>query len=83
LSFNFQSYAQRLASGSVQKGIRMSDLKKYEIALPKIQKQKELSEALNVILKRFIFSNKQILTLTKTRDILLPKLMSGQIRVKD
>ena len=81
LSFDFQSYSIQLASGSVQKGIRMADLKKYRIALPKIEKQKELSEVLNVILKQFKFNIKQIDSLSQLRDLLLPRLMSGKIRV--
>jgi len=82
LSSDFQRYAIQLASGSVQRGIRMADLKKYKVALPKIEKQKEYSEVLNAILKQFKFNIKQIDLLSQIRDALLPKLMSGEIRVK-
>jgi len=47
----------------------------------------ELLDKLEILLKPIFFKNenniKQIQTLIKTRDALLPKLMSGQIRVKD
>ncbi|MGV8168820.1 MAG: restriction endonuclease subunit S [Candidatus Nanoarchaeia archaeon] len=82
LSPNFQRYSVQLASGSVQKGIRMADLKKYKVALPPIHIQSKFTLTLNVILKQFKSNIRQIECLTQIRDSLLPKLMSGQIRVK-
>jgi type I restriction enzyme S subunit len=41
------------------------------------------SEVFSPILQKIINNAQQIQTLTKTRDALLPKLMSGQLRVKD
>ncbi len=82
LSYNFQNYSTQLASGSVQTGVRMADLKNYKVALPKIVMQKKISKVLRAILKQFKFNIRQIDTLSQIRDLLLPKLMSGKIRVK-
>ena len=47
LSDKMQDYAKQLASGSVQKGIRMADMKKFKIARPQKQLQNELSDILD------------------------------------
>jgi type I restriction enzyme, S subunit len=83
LSKQFQHYCQQLASGSVQRGIRMADLKNYEIALPDIKMQGHINSILESNLLKTQSNNSQIQSLTKTRDTLLPKLMSGQVRVNN
>ncbi len=42
-----------------------------------------ISRLTDKVIKKVAANQKNIQTLTKTRDILLPKLMSGQIRVKE
>jgi type I restriction enzyme, S subunit len=81
LSYDFQNYIQENAVGSVQKGIRMSDMNNYNFALPDIETQREISASLTNILKQIKLNKKSIKLMTKTRNILLPKLMSGEIRV--
>ncbi|WP_165064193.1 restriction endonuclease subunit S [Desulfovibrio sp. ZJ200] len=67
--------------GSTQPLIRQSDIKNIEIFLPhKIRIEKFEGIAENIFAK--IRSNQtQIITLEKLRDTLLPKLMSGEVRV--
>ena len=77
----FQNYIQENAVGSVQKGIRMLDINNYDFALPNIETQKEISASLTNILKQIKLNKKNIILLTQIRDTLLPKLMSGEIRV--
>jgi len=56
----------------------------YEIALPDFGHVLNNYENIALSLRNKVVNNKdEIVALTKTRDILLPKLMSGQIRVKD
>lgn len=81
LNQDFQNYIQENSVGSVQKGIRMSDINNYNFALPNIETQKEISVFLITILKKIKFNKKNIKLLTKTRNALLPKLISGEIRV--
>jgi type I restriction enzyme, S subunit len=50
--------------------------------LPKKESLRQLETAFKSVLRKILSNKFQIQTLTKTRDTLLPKLMSGQIRVK-
>lgn len=81
-STNGQTLLQARASGSTVEGIRQSELRKIEVIVP----DKNILEKASIIFKNVFdktFANEQqIQTLTKTRDALLPKLMSGEIRVK-
>ena len=78
-----QEYAKALASGSVQKGIRMRDLKVFEFILPKEKDKSFLDSLLIPIIKHIKSNEKEIQKLTKLRDTLLPKLMSGEIDVSE
>ena len=81
-STNGQTLLQARASGSTVEGIRQSELRKIEVIVP----DKNILEKASIIFKNVFdktFANEQqIQTLTQTRDALLPKLMSGEIRVK-
>ena len=81
LSQEIQEYAKSLASGSVQKGIRMRDLKAFEFILPTKDDKYRLDSLLNPIIADIKSNEKEIRNLTKLRDTLLPKLMSGEIDV--
>lgn len=81
LSQEVQEYAKSLASGSVQKGIRMRDLKAYEFILPTNEDKLALDSLLIPIIADIKSNEKEIRKLTKLRDTLLPKLMSGEIDV--
>ena len=83
ISENVQNYAKQLASGSVQKGIRMGDLKKYTLVIPNQEKIYNLSSAVKPLIERIHLNNKETIELCSLRDTLLPKLMSGEIRVSD
>ena len=71
------------SEGTVFGSINQVGLKNIDVVIP----PKDISTQYGNISSKFdskIYVNsKEIQTLTKTRDILLPKLMSGQIRVKD
>ena len=82
LDNRMQEYALNLASGSVQKGIRMGDLKKYKMIIPKkeilILSTKIFSSIIEKVNNNFDENQK----LAVIRDSILPKLMSGEIRIK-
>ena len=82
LDNRMQEYALNLASGSVQKGIRMGDLKKYKMIIPKkeilILSTKIFSSIIEKVNNNFDENRK----LAGIRDSILPKLMSGEIRIK-
>lgn len=81
LSQEVQGYAKTLASGSVQKGIRMRDLKSYEFILPKENDKRILDSLLIPTIANIKSNEKEIRKLTNLRDTLLPKLMSGELDI--
>lgn len=76
-------YIKNTATGSAQPNISGIGIKNCEF--PKFGEQQiiEYSEQLNLLFGKVIFNLGQIRTLEKLRDTLLPKLMSGEIRVID
>jgi type I restriction enzyme S subunit len=68
--------------GSTQPLIRQSDIKCIEILIPKKQeKLYQFETESELIFTKINSNNKQIQTLEKLRDNLLPKLMSGEVRL--
>ena len=61
--------------------ITFDSIKDYPIILPPKVVQLNFEGKLKIIMNKQKNNSQQIQTLTKTRDTLLPKLMSGQLRV--
>jgi type I restriction enzyme, S subunit len=78
-----QFFLKRRASGSTVQGIKQSELYQCEIIIPEKIIQCRASGLLTEILNKKEANSDQIQTLTQTRDRLLPKLMSGQLRIQD
>jgi len=77
-----QSQLGIISIGSTQKALTIASIKELEIPFIKNSiKRREFNELLKSSLNKVNHNQFQILTLKKTRDTLLPKLMSGQIRV--
>ena len=76
-----QDYIENSATGSAQPNISGSLIE--QCPFPKVDstKIKECSEILDVYYQKLISNLGQIQTLEKLRDNLLPKLMSGEVRV--
>src|SRR5690606_30911121 len=68
-------------AGSTQPLLRQSDIKEIEIYLPEEEILKEFENYADVVFKKIESNNRQIQTLKKLRDSLLPKLMSGEVKV--
>ncbi|UTT42576.1 restriction endonuclease subunit S [Exiguobacterium aurantiacum] len=83
LSDDLQNYAIQLASGSVQKGIRMADLKKYKIILPPLEIIHSFTEMISPLISQIKALEKQNHQLILIRDYLLPRLLSGEIELFD
>ena len=73
----------RNATGSVILGLSKDDIKKAELILPSRIKLDEFSEIVKTLFNKIEINQNQLQSLTITRDTLLPKLMSGQVRVKN
>ena len=73
----------RNATGSVILGLSKDDIKKAELILPPRKTLDEFGAIVKPIFDKKGINQIQIQSLTKTRDTLLPKLMSGQVRVNN
>ena len=86
--FNFIYFVLKTAKleeynvGSTQPLIRQSDIKEIEINLPSENKLHEFEKESDLLLNKIRQNKSQIRTLEKLRDTLLPKLMSGEVRVE-
>jgi len=63
--------------------IKRGDLDEALVLVPSDNELKELTLTIQPIMDKLIFNNNQIRTLTTLRDTLLPKLMSGEVRITE
>lgn len=77
-----QDYIENSATGSAQPNISGSLIEQCPFPKVEVGKIKECSEILDVYYQKLISNLGQIQTLEKLRDNLLPKLMSGEVRVE-
>lgn len=68
--------------GSTQEALTIEGLKSISFKIPPREKIKNYEMEFNSIIEKIESNQTQIRTLTQTRDTLLPKLMSGEVRVK-
>jgi type I restriction enzyme S subunit len=71
-----------IITGAVQPKINQENLKSLEIYVPSKDKIKISVSKTNKIWEKIKFNNKHIQLIEKLRNTLLPKLMSGEVRVK-
>lgn len=74
---------KRLTSDSAVPGLNRDMAYSIEIAIPKINKINKFNTFAKSVFNKINLNHKQIQTLTQTRDRLLPKLMSGQLRIPE
>ncbi len=77
----FIAELQSKASSGVQVNLSTEAIKNSEIFIPNKDKQETLGKSIVDIYKKVDINLKQIKTLENLRDTLLPKLMSGEVRV--
>jgi len=70
-----------LNRGSTQPLVTQTDLKNYLTLIPSEEILLLFEKTVNEIFEKIFFNDIQIQTLTQTRDTLLPKLMSGKMRL--
>ena len=81
-SREFTEYLLSAASGSVQLNFGPFHLKAIRLRLPSKKHLESFEMNCNSFYEKINHNYKSIQTLVQTRDTLLPKLMSGQVRVK-
>jgi len=74
---------KRAITGSTQPQITIGDLGNIQIYIPEDRLIKLFSENINSAFEKIKNNNSQIQTLSRLRDTLLPKLMKGEVRVKE
>ena len=70
------------ATGSVIKGLSKPDISGMRILKPKKEISRFFNSTINPVFEKLKTNTSEIDTLTRLRDLLLPKLMSGEIRVE-
>ena len=76
------SYLHALASGGTATlNLNTSDFSRIGISFPGDEKLIDFHNIVNCLFEKIFINQEQIITLTQFRDILLPKLMSGEVRV--
>ena len=73
----------QLATGSVQKNLYVSVLGAQKIVIPSSDILKEFGQLISPFAEQIAIHQRQSTTLKATRDLLLPKLISGQLDVED
>jgi type I restriction enzyme S subunit len=74
---------ESLNRGSTQPLVTQGDLKKQKFVVPHIRLLQEFHRRTSLLYKRLEVNIVETESLTSIRDALLPKLLSGEIRIKD
>lgn len=72
---------ENIVTGAVIPRIVLKDFRKYKLLLPPQSLQDQAVASIQPIYEKCCENDRQIRTLEKLRDNLLPKLMSGEVRV--
>jgi type I restriction enzyme S subunit len=83
LSDVFQQYVKLHAQGGVQQGIRMASLKEYKMAIPDVYILREFDKKVIPLVSLVKKNDNETDRLATLRDTLLPKLMSGELKVNE
>ena len=79
----FIATLQSKANSGVQVNLSTEVIKDCDILIPPMELQKEKGNVISELYLKKENNDIQIKTLTQLRDMLLPKLMSGEVRVKN
>lgn len=83
LSDLFNDYKNQLAEGAVQVAISNSGIQRILLTLPPREIVKKFTKTVGFCFEKISNNNSQIQTFSTLRDVLLPKLMKGEVRVRD
>lgn len=72
---------KNIVTGAVIPRIVLKDFRKFPIILPPKEKQEKALLFIEPIMKKCFYNQEQIQTLIQQRDSLLPKLMSGEVKI--
>jgi type I restriction enzyme S subunit len=78
---DFQNTLVSISHGTAQQNLSPIETKSLEIVIPSQEALDSFADVANPIFQKLVENNKEIGTLSATRNTLLPRLMSGKIRV--
>lgn len=70
-------------NGTTQQQLTVPDFKETEIVVPQIDTINEFTDIMDITFTNIDTNNNENQNLTKLRDTLLPKLISGEVRLKE
>ena len=70
-----------LNANSAQPGLNQEAMKSFQILIPPYELIEKFGIVAKNIVDKILFNSKQIQTLENLRDTLLPKLLSGEVRI--
>ena len=77
----FQNHVYGYTSGTTVLHLAKDGIPNYQIILPPKKILEKFDESISIMMQKNHENNYQINNLTKIRDVLLPKLISGEIKV--
>lgn len=77
------TYADRLSNGAKMPRVNWKDLSNYALTIPPVELVAAFSDAVQPMFDQIIANVHQAQTLTQLRDTLLPRLISGQLRLPE
>ena len=80
---SFKTYAEARSHGSAQANVSTVDLLRFPLIRPCPQAIAAFEDMAGPLFERHLSNVGEGATLAATRDLLLPKLMSGEIRIRD
>ena len=79
----YKSFAEAQSKGSAQANVSGVELMSYAVVLPSHSPMKLFNKISHEIIDKILSNYSQSQTLTDLRDTLLPRLMSGKLRIPD
>ena len=79
----FKAYAESQSHGSAQANVSGADLMKFSVVIPSAQVLDTFNQATGKLIEKIIGNYEEAKNLANLRDTLLPRLISGQLRIAD
>lgn len=83
LNNNFQSYINVNATGATIKNVSLKSMRNFLLILPRREIIEKFDKLIIPIFNKILILQKKNQNLKETRDLLLPRLISGKLDIKD
>jgi len=82
-SKNIQNQIESLSIGSVYKTLSLKNIKDLKISIPTVDILQNFNQITQVLFQKISANNEETLLLSSLRDLLLPQLLSGKLRIEN